>query len=142
MESNTPPPVRRVLETALYVDDLARAQAFYSDILGLRTLTVNDRLVSLDAGGGTVILLFSRGATAAGLSISGDWIPAHDGSGPTHFALAVDSERLAQWRDHLVTHGIEIESEIRWERGGTSLFFRDPDGHLVEFATPGVWEVY
>ena len=35
-----------------------------------------------------------------------------------------------------------IESEVNWDRGGTSIYFRDPEGHSVELATPGVWEVY
>ncbi len=139
---STPPPIRRVLETALYVDDLARAGAFYRDVLGLRSLISGERLNALDAGGGTILLLFLRGAAASGVGASGEWIPPHDGSGHAHFAFAVDAEQLPPWREHLVSRGIEIESEIEWVRGGLSLYFRDPDDHLVELASPGVWEVY
>ena len=31
---------------------------------------------------------------------------------------------------------------MNWERGGQSIYFRDPDGHLVELATPGIWAIY
>jgi catechol 2,3-dioxygenase-like lactoylglutathione lyase family enzyme len=31
---------------------------------------------------------------------------------------------------------------VRWPRGGESIYFRDPDGHLVELATPGLWDNY
>jgi len=27
-------------------------------------------------------------------------------------------------------------------RGGTSLYFRDPNGHMLELATPGLWSIY
>jgi catechol 2,3-dioxygenase-like lactoylglutathione lyase family enzyme len=37
---------------------------------------------------------------------------------------------------------VSIEGEMKWPRGGTSLYFRDPDGHLVELATPGLWSIY
>ncbi|MDQ3753396.1 MAG: glyoxalase, partial [Acidobacteriota bacterium] len=30
----------------------------------------------------------------------------------------------------------------KWNRGGTSLYFRDPDNHLLELATPGLWAIY
>ena len=39
-------------------------------------------------------------------------------------------------------NGVEIESEVSWDGGGTSLYVRDPVGHSVELATPGVWENY
>jgi catechol 2,3-dioxygenase-like lactoylglutathione lyase family enzyme len=42
----------------------------------------------------------------------------------------------------LAEHGVGIESEVQWDLGGTSLYFRDPDGHSVELATPGVWPIY
>lgn len=134
------PKVTRVLETALYVDDLERSAAFWTG-LGLARLLDTDRLVALDAGGGTVLLLFRRGASLEGDSVEGG-IPPHDGSGPVHLALAVEEDELGAWREHLAGRGIDVESEQSWERGGTSLYFRDPDGHLVELATPGLWEVY
>ena len=140
--SSSVPQIKRVLETALYVDDLEASARFYEGVLGLRPISRGDRLVALDAGEGTVLLLFLRGASTAGASFPGGRIPPHDGQGRTHFAFAVAAEDLDQWRSHLGGSGVEIESEVTWDRGGSSLYFRDPDGHLVELATPGIWEVY
>ena|SRR5258708_4406456 len=41
-------------------------------------------------------------------------------------------------KKHLEENGIAIESKVRWERGGQSLYFGDPDGNLLELATPGL----
>lgn len=139
---STPPPIRRVLETALYVADLERAAEFYRDVLGLRSLASTGRFAALDAGGGTILLLFLRGEGASGEAAEGEGIPPHEGSGSTHFAFAVDREALAAWREHLTSRGVEIEREVGWARGGRSLYFRDLDQHLVELASPGVWQVY
>ena len=145
------PEVRRVLETALYVEDLEGSVGFYERVIGLRVMYKGDgprtplaeaRLVAMDSGEGTVLLLFRRGATLAGASFPKGWIPPHHGEGPAHFAFAIDSEDLDSWRRHLAAEGVEIESELNWDRGGTSIYFRDPEGHSVELATPGVWEVY
>lgn len=136
------PPITGVLETALYVADLERATEFYQGVLGLRAMSTSDRLVPMDAGSGTVLLLFQRGATSGGADTPGGRIPPHDASGPAHFALAVPADSLEDWRAHLTERHVEIESEVQWPRGGTSLYFRDPDGHSVELATPGVWPVY
>jgi len=37
---------------------------------------------------------------------------------------------------------VTIEGATDWSRGGRSIYFRDPDGHLLELATPGLWTVY
>ncbi|MEQ1730683.1 MAG: VOC family protein [Vicinamibacterales bacterium] len=136
------PVIRRVLETALYVDDMARAVAFYRDVLGLRPLADDARLTPFDAGGGTVLLLFLRGATAGGIEFPGGRIPPHDGSGPAHIAFAVDAGEFEQWLARLAAGGVEVEVVNTWGRGGRSAYVRDPDGHSVELATPGVWETY
>jgi catechol 2,3-dioxygenase-like lactoylglutathione lyase family enzyme len=137
------PSIERILETALYVDDLGRATAFYRDVMGLRVLDSGPRLVAVDAGQASVLLLFKRGATLQGADLGAEGrIPPHDGSGPVHLAFAIRSEELPGWKRHLEEHGIEIESTARWARGGTSLYFRDPDGHSVEVATPGIWATY
>lgn len=136
------PNVRRVLETALYVEELERSRSFYETVLGLDVLVDDQRLVALDAGGATVLLLFLRGASLKEGGDEDGTIPGHDGSGRVHFAFAVDATELTAWEDHLTELGVEIESRRTWPRGGTSLYFRDPDGHLVELATPGIWATY
>jgi catechol 2,3-dioxygenase-like lactoylglutathione lyase family enzyme len=136
------PVVRRVVETALYVDDMQRAVAFYRDVLGLRPMGVGERLTAVDAGQGTVLLLFKRGATSTGFTFPGGTIPPHDGHGPAHVALGVDLAEIDAWERRLATHGVAIESRVTWTRGGKSLYFRDPDGHSVELVTPGTWETY
>jgi catechol 2,3-dioxygenase-like lactoylglutathione lyase family enzyme len=136
------PPIERILETALYVDDLDRAAAFYRDLLGLPVLLESPRLVALDAGRSTVLLLFHRGASAQGVMGDLGWLPPHDGAGPVHVAFAIRPDQLEAWESHLAAAGIEVESRITWGRGGRSLYFRDPDGHSLEVATPGVWANY
>lgn len=135
------PRIERVLETALYVEDVPRAVAFYTSILGLRVMGEADRMASLDAGAATVLLLFRRGASTSGIATEGGRIPAHDGAGPLHLAFAIERDDLNTWREHFTLRGTSIESEVHWPRGGRSLYLRDPDGHSVELATPGVWSV-
>ena len=136
------PAVRRVVETALYVDDMQRAVGFYRDVLGLRPMGIGERLTPIDAGDASVLLLFHRGATAAGLSFPGGHIPPHDGAGPLHVAFGIDVGEFEAWESRLTGLGVTIESHVRWDRGGRSLYFRDPDGHSVELVTPGTWETY
>jgi len=134
--------ITRVLETALYVDDVPAVVAFYRDVLGLRQMEEGSRLVPMDAGQGTVLLIFKRGATLHGVDLPDGRIPPHDGRGPAHLAFAVPSDALAEWEGRLAAHGVAIESRVRWPRGGQSIYFRDPAGHSVELATPGTWPVY
>lgn len=136
------PVLNAVLETALYVDDLDRAGAFYDGVLGLKTLYADDRLRAFDVGGRSVLLLFRRGASAQTTTLPGGTIPPHDGSGPVHMAFAVSAADLRAWEDRLGAHATVIEGRTDWPRGGRSLYFRDPDGHLLEFATPGLWATY
>jgi len=136
------PLVQRLLETALYCDDLPRALGFYRDLLGLAPMFADDRLVAIDAGRGTVLLLFRRGASVSGVPMAGGRIPAHDGGGPVHVAFAVEAAGLAALEARLAARGVAIESRIRWSAGGERLYCRDPDGHSVEFATPGLWPSY
>jgi catechol 2,3-dioxygenase-like lactoylglutathione lyase family enzyme len=136
------PSIRHVLETSLYCDDLAASAKFYEDVMGLRVHFQDDRLVALDASGSTVLLLFARGASRMGITFAEGTIPGHDGSGPAHIAFAVDADDLDAWEARLTSAGVAIESRITWARGGRSIYFRDPEGHSVELATPGVWPTY
>jgi catechol 2,3-dioxygenase-like lactoylglutathione lyase family enzyme len=57
-------------------------------------------------------------------------------------AFAIAADELPAWEQRLAEHGVAIESRVRWSRGGVSLYVRDPAGHSIELATPGVWAVY
>lgn len=131
-----------ILESALYCDDLRRARDFYRRVLDAGVLLDSERLVALALPGPGVLLLFRRGASDALLSTPGGVVPGHGASGVQHVAFAIPAAELDAWRAHLGAAGVAIESEVRWPRGGTSLYVRDPDGHSVEFATPGLWATY
>jgi catechol 2,3-dioxygenase-like lactoylglutathione lyase family enzyme len=136
------PKLEAVLESALYVDDLERARSFYEECLGLPLLLATQRMCALDVGGRSVLLLFLRGASSEDMTTPGGTIPGHDGQGPLHIAFAVASDELAAWEGRLEERGIPVESRVTWPRGGTSVYFRDPDGHVLELATPGLWATY
>jgi len=131
-----------LLETALYVDDIARAGRFYEETLALSPIFHDERLIAFDCGPGSVLLLFQRGSTGETLHLPGGEIPPHEGMGRLHFAFAVAKDDLAAWEAKLAEAGVSIEGRMEWPRGGTSLYFRDPDANLVEMATPGLWTNY
>lgn len=133
------PHVTGLLETALYVEDVARSQAFFERLLAFETMTVDDRFCAMAVPGRHVLLLFRKGASANGVVIPGGSIPSHDGSGHLHLAFSISRSDWDDWHDRLRSQGVVVEAEASWPAGGRSLYFRDPDGHLVELATSGIW---
>jgi catechol 2,3-dioxygenase-like lactoylglutathione lyase family enzyme len=128
-------PIRTLVETSAYVDDLDQAERFYGDVLGLEWMgKESGRHVFFRVGEDDVLLLFLADAT-----IKGEHLPAHGARGPGHFALGIDADALDSWRRRLEAHGVAIEHETTWPAGGHSLYFRDPAGNSVELITPGVW---
>ncbi|MCA6107911.1 VOC family protein [Bradyrhizobium cenepequi] len=136
------PKLSGVIETALYVDDLDRARTFYTDVLDLKSLTSDSRFLAFDVGSRNVLLLFHRGATLETVHFPGGTIPPHDGNGPIHAAFAIAADELLAWEKRLGEYGVAIEGRTDWPRGGKSIYFRDPDNHLLELVTPGVWAIY
>jgi catechol 2,3-dioxygenase-like lactoylglutathione lyase family enzyme len=136
----TPP---RIKETCLYVTDLSLAVKFYTELFEYRVMVSDDRFAALNVAGKDVLLLFLQGGTVEPAILpNGGVIPPHDGSGQNHLGLAIPMSELAEWESCLAERGIAIESRVTWERGGISLYFRDPDGHLLELLTPGIWPIY
>lgn len=128
-----------IAETALYVADLDRAAQFYSALFSAPIIHRDERLCALRIAEEEVLLLFMRGASTQPTRLSVGTIPAHDGAGPLHVCFGIGAGELEDWEARLGTLGIAIESRVRWPAGAESLYFRDPDGHAVELATPGLW---
>src|SRR5436190_10759007 len=122
-----------VLETALYVDDLERARQFYQTVFGFEVVDGGERLFALKIASRQILLLFKKKASKQ-LPLT-----AHDGDGQLHLAFAIPLAELPAWETWWPQHGVTVVERKVWDRGGVSLYFRDPDGHLLELATPGVW---
>ena len=138
------PRLTGIVETSLYVADLDASEAFYRSVFGFGPFLRDKRMCALGVVPGQVLLLFRRqgsvepSATPPDVVGSG-FIPAHDATGRQHLCLAVPPTSLDKWTTHLKAQKLEIESRLTWPNGGTSLYFRDPDGHSLELATPGLW---
>ena len=63
-------------------------------------------------------------------------------SGRSHLAFSIAAEDIEPWRERLAGEGVAVESTVSWPGGASSLYFRDPDQHLVELITPGFWAIY
>lgn len=133
------PRISGILETALYVGNLERSRIFYQQLMGFECFMLDQRMCALGVPGRGVLLLFQRHGSKEPSETPLGTIPEHDGMGTLHLAFAIPTDDLEVWQAHLGRHGIDLESRIRWSRGGTSLYFRDPDGHSLEVATPGLW---
>ncbi|MCS6878832.1 MAG: VOC family protein [Geminicoccaceae bacterium] len=127
-------PITRVLETCLYVDDLAAARRFYVDLLGLPVHAERPGAFLFLRLERAMLLLFDPRATE---NQSG--VPAHGARGPGHVCFAIPESELDAWKQRLLTAGVAIEHEQCWPRGGRSLYVRDPAGNSVEFAAPRIW---
>jgi catechol 2,3-dioxygenase-like lactoylglutathione lyase family enzyme len=136
------PALLGILETVLYVEDFGRACAFYEQVLGLNSIYRDQRLCAYDVAGQGVLLLFLRGHSLETVHLPGGTIPPHDGHGPVHIAFSIAADERAAWEARLSQAAVAIEGSTNWPRGGESIYFRDPDGHLLELATPGLWPGY
>ena len=93
--------------------------------------------------GGSVLLLFRAGGSTEPSPVPGGMIPPHDGRGTQHLCFAVPIAELDAWAAHLTAAGVPIESRVSPQsHGGTSFYFRDPDGHSLEVAGPGLWQTH
>ena len=136
------PAVTGVLETALYVEDMDRSVRFYERLFGFEKMVHDERFCGFNVAGRQVLLLFKKGSTLETFVTPGGAIPPHDGSGTDHMAFSISAAELASWEKWLAENAVPVESKVSWPLGGHSLYFRDPDQHLIELATPGIWPIF
>ncbi len=134
------PCVTGIGETALYVTDLDRSVRFYQQLFAFTKIVSDDRLCALRVNDHQVFLLFKKGATLEPISTPGGTIPPHDGRGQLHMAFTIPAAEWSEWENEFRAQGVATERVVEWGHGARSLYFRDPDGHLIELATHGIWD--
>jgi catechol 2,3-dioxygenase-like lactoylglutathione lyase family enzyme len=134
-----PPSVNRVLETSLYVEDLDRSTEFYRRVFSFEPVLRDERMCAMAVPGRQVLLLFRKGTSTAPNQTPFGFVPPHDGQGTQHLCFSISHDAIEAWQTHLQALNIELESRLDWDHGGSSLYFRDPDGHSIEVGTPGLW---
>jgi catechol 2,3-dioxygenase-like lactoylglutathione lyase family enzyme len=124
----------KIFETVVYAEDLAAAERFYHEALGLEVIERNNLTVVFRCGGGVLLIFDPRKSAAPDRDVS-----SHGTTGVGHIAFAAKPEDLDAWREQLRQAGVPIEREVDWDEGGHSIYFRDPAGNVVELAPPTIW---
>jgi catechol 2,3-dioxygenase-like lactoylglutathione lyase family enzyme len=128
-----------ILETVLYADDLAAAERFYRDVLGMEPFSKAPGRQLFYRCGNQVLLIFNPAATAKPPASESLPVPPHGASGPGHVCFRATAAEIDAWRRRLTEHGVAIEADFDWPGGGRSIYFRDPAGNCLEFAEPRIW---
>ena len=131
----------RILEAALYVDDLVKARAFYEGVIGLDVLAEKDGRHIFYSCDDTVLLTFNAEATAQANPPGALPVPTHGTTGPGHVCFGASGDALDRWVRRFEAEGIEIEADFHWPNGARSIYVRDPSGNSVEFAEPKLWGI-
>ena|SRR5438093_3756145 len=126
--------IGRILETTLYADDLDHAESFYRTVLGLELFAKEAGRHLFFKCGDQMLLIFNPARTLKETETA-----PHGAHGPGHVAFAVSASDLDRWGSRLKEKGVRIENDVVWPRGGRSLYFRDPAGNCLEFASPLIW---
>lgn len=111
--------ITHIDHVSVLITDLARARAFYNDVLGLKEIpkpkTFDFVALWYDLGGGHTLHLLQKDQP--------------DVPSPRHFCLRVADAQAA--RQHLLKHGIAIQ-ETSVIPGAERFFIHDPDGNRIE----------
>jgi catechol 2,3-dioxygenase-like lactoylglutathione lyase family enzyme len=127
-----------ILETVLYVSDLAAAEHFYTETLGLALYGKSEGRHIFYKLDNAMLLIFDPDATAR--PMAGPLpVPAHGARGQGHVCFRADAAALDAWREKFEQLGIAIDADFEWPGGGRSIYVRDPAGNSVEFAEPRIW---
>ncbi|MBC2771478.1 VOC family protein [Rhizobium sp. AQ_MP] len=131
--------IEGILETALYADDLDKAEVFYDSVLGLEKIRRGgNRHIFYRCGPG-VLLIFNPAATSVPIADDPFPVPTHGTKGPGHACFFVTQDDLDAMARNLQEAGVPIESELTWPNGARSIYFRDPAGNSLECASRTLW---
>ena len=115
-----------VLETVLYAKDLAAAEAFYRDALGMEPFAGAAGRHLFYRCGSQVLLIFNPDATKVPPAPGALPVPPHGMEGEGHICFRASAEELEAWRSRLEGKGVAIEADFEWPGGGRSRPSRAP----------------
>ncbi|MCK1717801.1 VOC family protein [Bradyrhizobium sp. 141] len=118
--------IRAIDYTVIFVRDMAAMRRFYEDVLALSLLReLSPNWIEYGIGPNTLALARpSRTAADA---------PMPAGSASLQLAFKVSAAQVDQCADELVRQGVALLSPpTNQSFGHRTLFFRDPDGNLLE----------
>ena len=118
--------IRAIDYTVVFARDMAAMRRFYEDILGFPLLReLSPGWIEYKLGGNTLALA-TPSKTAADT-------PTPNGSASLQLAFKVSAPEVDQCADELVRQGVNLLSPPTDQVfGHRTLFFRDPDGNLLE----------
>jgi catechol 2,3-dioxygenase-like lactoylglutathione lyase family enzyme len=118
--------IRAIDYTVIFVRDMAAMRRFYEDILGFSLAReLSPRWLEYRVGENTLAL--------AKPSLTAGDVPTPYGSASLQLAFKVSASEVDQCADELVRQGIDLLSPPTDQVfGHRTLFFRDPDGNLLE----------
>jgi catechol 2,3-dioxygenase-like lactoylglutathione lyase family enzyme len=118
--------IRAIDYTVVFARDMDAMRRFYEDILGFRLFReLSPGWIEYRVGENTLVLAKPR-LTAAD-------VPTPSGSASLQLAFNVCAAEVDQCADELVRQGISLLSPPTDQVfGHRTLFFRDPDGNLLE----------
>jgi catechol 2,3-dioxygenase-like lactoylglutathione lyase family enzyme len=115
--------IRNLDYVILLCNDLAVMKRFYHEIMGFRVYHDGDNWYEMQVGSVTLTLR-SRGRPYDGEGGSGANV---------QLAFRVPPDDVKRCYDELVAHGVEIIEEPRDKKfGHKTLFFKDPEGNILE----------
>jgi catechol 2,3-dioxygenase-like lactoylglutathione lyase family enzyme len=117
-----PPATLGIRHVALKTADLARAERFYTQVLGYRVEWRPDPDNVYLTGGADNLALHKDAGPATGGALD-------------HFGIMLKAaEDVDAWAAHLRAHGVTLLKEPKTHRDGARSFYTaDPDGVVIQF---------
>lgn len=125
----------QIKETCLYVSDLEKTRAFYSEQLGLEIISFVDNSHVFFRAGSSVLLCFLPEVSATKQSP-----PPHYAQGKQHIAFEAPAGHYEALLRAVQERDISVYHHETWPGGARSFYFDDPDGHVLEVVEQGMWD--